>query len=80
MSMSKTDRANKRHGVKPAAVMLLLLLISALPLLLSISCKEKQEEEQRYDIASYSLSQVIQVAMEHSPECRLQVPGVKGKG
>jgi hypothetical protein len=80
MSMSKKTRMDKRYGVKPAAVILLLFLIFIVPLLLSISCKEEQKEEQHYKIAAYSLSQVIQIAMEFSPECRLQLPGEKGKG
>lgn len=74
------NRADKRHRVKPAAVFLLLLLVSAVLLLSSISCKQEQAKEQDLEIAAYSLSQVIQIAMEHSPECRLQLPGEKGKG
>ena len=58
-----------------AYIFLLILVFSLLPV---TSCSTSEEEP--VEIATCSLDHVIEVAMERSPECRLQVPGVKTKG
>jgi hypothetical protein len=57
-----------------AYTFLLILVFSLLPVM---ACTP---EEEPVEIASCSLDQVIEAAQERSPECRLQVAGVKTKG
>jgi hypothetical protein len=55
----------------------IFLLILALSLLPAMACTTVEEP---VEIATCSLDQVIEAAIERSPECRLQVPGVRTKG
>ena len=55
-------------------ILLLIMVFSFLPVM---SCSS---EEEPIEIATCSLDQVIEAAMERSPECRLQVAGVRTKG
>jgi hypothetical protein len=55
-------------------IFLLILVLSLLP---ATACRM---EEEPVEIATCSLDQVIEAAIERSPECRLQVPGVRTKG
>jgi hypothetical protein len=55
-------------------IFLLILVLSLLP---ATACTT---EEEPVEIATCSLDQVIEAAIERSPECRLQVPGVRTKG
>ena len=55
-------------------ILLLILVFSVLPVTSCTPVKEPVE------IATCSLDQVIEAAMARSPECRLQVPGVRTKG
>ena len=54
--------------------LLLILVFSLLPV---TACTPGEEP---VEIAACSLDQVIEAAQERSPECRLQVSGVKTKG
>jgi hypothetical protein len=58
-----------------AHIFLLILICFLIPV---IGCDTPEEEP--VEIASCSLEQVIEAAIERSPECRLQVPGVMTTG
>lgn len=75
--MSIANRSKAKYKVKTTTAILLFLPILTFPLFSVIACAP---EEEQLEIAACSLDQVIQIAMEHSPECRLKVPGEKGKG
>jgi hypothetical protein len=55
-------------------IFLFIIMFSLLPVM---ACNQ---EEEPVEIASCSLEQVIETAQNRSPECRLQVPGVRTKG
>ena len=62
--------------MKTTAIVSLLLLVFVSTLLSTGACASQKDPR---DIAIYSLDQVIEVAIERSPDCRLKVPGkVKG--
>ena len=77
--MNAANRIDVTGKAKKAAMILLLQLIVVFPLVSFLSCTPAAEEEPP-DIATCSLDGVIRIAIEHSPECRLQVPGEKVKG
>jgi hypothetical protein len=75
--MNTVNRAKAKYNVKTSTAILLFLLILAFLILSATACAP---EEKQIEIATCSLDHVIQIAMEHSPECRLKLPGEKGKG